>query len=271
MAAIRADGCHQGVAHGPLGGPLADPDVVGNDGRLGPMPDHESFASPRHDPAGAFLRRLRQVGPDLQREGLVARGEQSGALAQAVDGQIRPLRPALVRPPEPPRHAKPGEDDRHRQRDHQRQEAHHGPPAIPVRPPVGRGQRIARAADGQPDQRRRRRRRRFRFIQLPRQLEDVGHLLARPRPVAVERHRQGEVIQPRGTEPRKGPDQERHDDPCQADAQQNLTSRPPEPKPRVERDKDGPDDHDCRRGVECELQRHLEPEPPPRPREPIAQ
>ena len=133
---------------------------TGASGRL-----RRTSGSPRPGTIQLPVSRLdrRQVGPDLQRERLVARGQQPVAVAQARHGEVGPLRPALGRaraasapgsagPPAAPATANAVGTS---SADEQRRAARGRPPAVPERRPVGGGQRLAGLPDGQPDHRRR--------------------------------------------------------------------------------------------------------------------
>ena len=94
-----------------------------------------------------------------------------------------------------------------------------GPLAVPEQPPVRRRQRLARLPDRQPDHRRRRRR--ARLAQQLGELEHVGDLLTGPRPVAIQGHRQRELVEPRRPPAPERPDAEEPEDPRQAERQQH--------------------------------------------------
>ncbi len=95
----------------------------------------------------------------------------------------------------------------------------------------------ARLAHGQPDHRRRGRR--SRLAQQVRELEHVGDLLAGPRPVAIERHRQRELVEPRRPPPPDRTDAEEREDPRDAHAQQDPADRHAESEPPVEEHQHG--------------------------------
>ena len=151
---------------------------------------------------------VRQVGPDLHRERLVAGGQEPVSIAQAAH---RPGKSSAASARSSPRSHRatlsltrrsgpaPGERDRDEQHDEQGEGPQYGPPPVPVRFPVCRGQRLARLADGQSDQRGGCGRP-FLDEQLGK-LEDIGHLLPGPGPEPVERHCHRQVIETRGVDP----------------------------------------------------------------------
>ena len=121
------------------------------------------------------------------------------------------------------------------------------------------------AADGQADQRRRDGR--PRLAQQVRELEHVGDLLADPRPEAVERHRQGQVVeaaQPAVAGPARiaramaSPTRLMPSRTWRAvrPSRNHAVERAPGPPPTATVAGDG---------VERELEGHLEPQPPAQP------
>ncbi len=193
---------HHGVARLTFGGPFLDEYRLRSRGGFRLPLQGQGLAPAVDNPLAVGGLEERQVGPDLHREPFVARGQQPPVGAQAHHGEVGPLRPAFGGDEQPSRHAQPGrvrcqqrERDRDQQADEQGPEVGGRAPAVPEQSPVGGGEGGAGLPDGQSHHRRRGQRRRL--AQEVRELEHVNDLLAGPRPVAVQGHRQRELVEPR--------------------------------------------------------------------------